>query len=427
MGGFVYKPRGAARKLFGCRDMSILYEGPAGTGKTRSCLEKAFAIASKYKNSRQLFLRQTRASMTESVLATWENIVIKPHDHLKAGAERKFREKYKFPNDSVIVCGGLDKAEKYLSTEWDIIWIFEAIEVSEHHFETAFSRLGRGHAVPYTQIICDTNPWTPNHWLNKRASEGKMTRILARHTDNPLWYQPNERGELVLTAAGDRYINQVLGSLTGPRRERLLNGKWCQAEGLVYERWDASVHVVKRFDVPAEWERFRSIDFGFVNPAVCQWWAKDGDGRLYLYRELYASKMTTDQLAREVIRLSGSERYSATVADHDAGDREILRQAGIVTMAAKKDVREGINRVQERLTVQGDGLARLYVFADALVSRCPVCVEAKRPCGVVEEVEGYVWADNQKRDEPVKADDHALDAMRYAVMYADSPRVMFRV
>lgn len=420
LGGYVYTPRGAAVKLFGCQAREVLIEGPAGTGKSRAVCEKVFAMACKYAQSRHLLCRKTRVSMTQSVLPILEGDVFGPNAFLRAGASRSHRTRYELPNGSEIVIGGLDNAERIMSSQFDSIAVFEATESTLDDWEKLLSRLRNG-KMPYQQAIADCNPSYPSHYLNQRCIEGKMERLLSRHEDNPVWYQDG-----VLTERGRHYIGEVLGSLSGPRRSRLLDGRWCQAEGLVYDKWDAAVHVIDPFPIPADWKRVRSIDFGYVNPAVCQWWACDGDGRMYLYRELYVSKWTTDRLAAEVIRLSGGERYIGTVADHDAGDREILRQAGISTMPARKDVREGINRVQARLTPAGDGRPRLFVMRDAMVFRDPVCVEGKRPCGLVEEIDGYVWLDNAKKDEPEKADDHACDAARYAVMYVETPRVVIR-
>lgn len=420
MSGYSYTPNGAACELFGVRDREVLIEGPAGTGKTRAVCQKVFTLACKYPLSRHLICRKTRVSMTQSVLPILENEVFGPHRFLKAGPSRSHRTRYDLPNGSEIVVGGLDNADRIMSTQFDTVATFEATEATLDDWEKLISRL-RNWKMPYQQAIADCNPSAPSHWLNLRANEGKMARLLSRHQDNPVWFRDGE-----WTERGRHYVEEILGSLTGPRRERLLHGKWAAAEGLVYDRWDAAIHLVDRFDIPSDWQRFRSIDFGYVNPAVCQWWAMDGDGRLYLYRELYVCKWTTDALAKEINRLSVGEAYIGTVADHDAGDRAILADNGIVTVAARKDVREGINRVQERLAVDGSGRARLYVFRDALVSRDPLCVENKKPCGFAEEVDGYVWSDNQKRDEPVKSDDHGCDAMRYGVMFADQPRVMVR-
>ncbi len=60
-----------------------------------------------------------------------------------------------------------------------------------------------------------------------------------------------------------------------------------------------------------------------------------------------------------------------------------------------------------------------------LVETDPQLDEAKKPTSAVEEFDGYVWSLSEgkaNKDEPVKQDDHGLDALRYGCMYADNPR-----
>src|SRR5215813_12917701 len=52
-----YSPRGAAQQLFGMHDREIILDGPAGTGKSRGCLEKVNYIAEKYKGARCCMVR----------------------------------------------------------------------------------------------------------------------------------------------------------------------------------------------------------------------------------------------------------------------------------------------------------------------------------------------------------------------------------
>ena len=400
-----YQPHGAARDLFHCREAEILIEGPAGTGKTRAILEKLHLIAEKYHGSRILACRKTRKSMTESVLVTFERDVL-PEGHQAAqGASRAMRQAYQYPNGSSIVCGGLDKPERLFSTEYDIVAAFEATELSEDEWEKFFRAL-RNNVVPYQQAIADCNPGAPSHWLNQRANTGKMARLLSRHSENP-----------TLTP---EYLERLAG-LTGPRRARLFEGKWAAVEGQVYSEWDAAVHLVNPFAVPADWRRLRVIDFGYTNPFVCQWWAVDGDGRAYLYRELYRTHGLTRDHARRILSLSEGEPVEATIADHDAEERAVLHAEGIPTLAARKSVASGIEAVKALMRVQGDGRPRLYVMRDALVERDPLLVDAKRPVCTEQEIEGYVYhqaADGRPvKEEPVKTDDHGCDGMRYMAMY----------
>jgi hypothetical protein len=96
-----------------------------------------------------------------------------------------------------------------------------------------------------------------------------------------------------------------------------------------------------------------------------------------------------------------------------------------------KDVRPGIQAVASRLRKEPDGKCRLYVLRDSLAQRDPFLDEAKKPCCLHEELDGYVWdtANNRKQgEEPLKQNDHACDAARYLVAHLDlGPNMVLRV
>jgi phage terminase large subunit len=249
-----------------------------------------------------------------------------------------------------------------------------------------------------------------------------------------------------------------LHKLTGVRKARLLNGVWAAAEGQIYDTWDDAIHLVDHRKIPDSWTRWWTVDFGFTNPFVLQCWAEDGDGRLWLYREIYHTRRLVEDHARHILRLvrrcvgccksQASDhdcqtckacqlewtepRPRAVICDHDAEDRATLeRHLGMSTAPAKKTVSDGIQAVQSRLKVQGDGKPRLFVMRGALVERDPALEEASLPLGTVDEVTGYVWAVKPGnagglKEEPLKKDDHAMDALRYMVAERDlggTPRV----
>jgi hypothetical protein len=145
-------------------------------------------------------------------------------------------------------------------------------------------------------------------------------------------------------------------------------GLWVQAEGVIYEGWDEQTHVIDAFPIPDDWRRFRVIDFGYTNPFVCQWWAVDNDDRMYCYRQIYHTKRTVKVHAQKINQLSVGENIEATICDHDAEDRATLEENGIRTQPADKAVSVGIQRVQERLKIQGDGKPRVFFYAIPLSS-----------------------------------------------------------
>jgi hypothetical protein len=52
--------------------------------------------------------------------------------------------------------------------------------------------------------------------------------------------------------------------------------------GAVYKTFSRDTHVIKPFKIPNDWTRYRAIDWGFNNPFVCLWLAREPDRRWYV-------------------------------------------------------------------------------------------------------------------------------------------------
>ena len=224
------------------------------------------------------------------------------------------------------------------------------------------------------------------------------------------------------TDAGRAYI-ATLDRLGGHWLERLRYGRWVVAEGVVYADWDRALHIVD--ELPNDIVRcIRTVDFGYTNPFVCQWWAIDADGRMYLYRQIYMTGELVEDHARNILALTTSrERIEATICDHDAEDRATLERHGIPTIKAIKNIQTGLQAVMARLRLQGDGRPRLFVCRDCLVQQDLELLADKLPWMIEQEFERYVWPTSGGRraskETPVDKDNHGMDAMRYGVMYVD--------
>src|SRR5262245_62179573 len=157
-----YRPRGAAARLMHDQSAEVLIAGPAGTGKSLACLYKLHLLAELVPGFRGLVVRKTRESLTESALVTYETKVLPPGHPVLAGAQRRLRQAYRYPNGSELITGGLDKASRVMSTEFDAVYVQEAIELSEGDWEALSSRLRHG-VLPYQQLIACTNPDAPTH------------------------------------------------------------------------------------------------------------------------------------------------------------------------------------------------------------------------------------------------------------------------
>jgi phage terminase large subunit len=327
-----------------------------------------------------------------------------------------------------------------MSSEYDMIYVQEATELVEDDWEALTTRLRHG-KISFQQLIADCNPAQPTHWLKARCDRGSTTMLESRHEDNPTLF--DERGKI--TAVGVSYVGK-LDALTGVRYLRLRKGIWAAADGLVYDEYDPNVHLVNGPKIssgrvtwpPEDWARYWTVDFGYVHPMVIQMWALDPDGKLYLYRELYRTKTTVDQMARQVIdavtfkdwkytgpleRAYQGRRWKepkpqAIICDHDMENRAVLeREFDMSTKPASKTVADGIQAVKQRLREK-----RLFICRDALIERDTELSESHRPVCTADEMLGYAWdtgGGKKLKDQPLKVDDHGADALRYMVAHLD--------
>ena len=419
---------GPAREFWAYKGAEAMLTGPYETGKTFVALGKLHALLCKYPDVRALMVRATYKSLVQSAIVTYETKVLplKP-DNPKSGVQKYGGERpefYTYPNGSRLVCGGLDNPDKVLSAEYDFVYVNQAEELSLDAWEKLTGRAtGRAGNAPYTQVFGDCNPGPPTHWIKNR---NRLRLFEQRHEHNPnLFNQVTHE----ITEQGKRTM-ETLDALTGLRYKRGRLGLWVSAEGQVYDNFDPQVHVIPAFPIPPEWNRYRVVDFGYTNPFVCQWWAQDHDGRLYLYREIYMTHRTVKVHAAQIRRLSAGETFVATYADHDAEDRATLAENGIKTIAAKKDISPGIQAVQERLKIAGDGKPRLYVFQDCRVEADHELYREypgdTQPTNTEQEFGSYVWPDGKdgkpNKEVPVDAYNHGMDCVRYLVMTMQPPK-----
>lgn len=436
-----YAPHGGCREAFTSRHPEVLLSGPAGTGKSRALLERLLVMALRYPGMRGLIVRKTLASLGSTALVTWREHVAK--EAIATGIVRFYggspaeAPQYRFTNGSILSVGGIDRPSRIMSMELDAVYVQEAIELTETDWESLTTRLRNG-KIPYQQIIADTNPDTPSHWLKLRVDAGITKLIESRHEDNPTLFTP--AGEL--TERGAAYIGK-LDALTGVRKQRLRHGLWVAAEGMIFEEFDPAVHVIDRFPVPRDWTRYWAVDFGYTNPFVWQSWAVDPDGTAYLTDEIYMTRRTVDQHAKKILSIvtrgtgpvKGRQwvqaKPRAIICDHDAEGRAVLeRELGMSTQAAYKVVTEGIQAVQVALRDKGNGRRGMYFFRDAVAERDGELVDAKLPTCTIEEIPGYVWdtgAGKAVKEVPLKKDDHGADASRYLAVELTQGRPRVRV
>jgi len=232
----------------------------------------------------------------------------------------------------------------------------------------------------------------------------------SRHEENPSLYDP-ETG--AITEQGQRTL-AVLNALTGIRRQRLLEGKPAQAEGVIYEEWDETVHLV--YETPICQRFVAGVDWGYRNPGVILLLGLTGDGAAYLIAQIYRTGETDDWWLERAKELK--QEYHVEVFICDPSEPAYIskwQNAGINAIAGQNAVLPGISAVKSRLADN-----RLFIVRDNLRYVDEILKTERKPYRLEDELPGYVWADKKAKEQPVKEDDHACDALRYVVMHIDS-------
>jgi len=201
---------------------------------------------------------------------------------------------------------------------------------------------------------------------------------------------------------------RTIGHMSEEAKRSRLFGEFVNQQGIVYSEFNRNTHVVEAFEIPEDWPKYRSIDFGTKNPFACLWFALDpSDDVLHVYREYYATERTTVENGNFVVALSRGENYDWTVADPESRDGRLTlaRECGFDTKAAPKHIGvvETINWVKERLALDANGKPHLLVH-----NNCR---------NLIKEFRLYRWSEGNGKDKPIKANDHALDALRYQVSF----------
>jgi len=234
--------------------------------------------------------------------------------------------------------------------------------------------------------------------LSKRAPEKHVdwASFQAPSSSNP-HLSPGDLAEAKATLSAEVYAQEYLASFH-------------VYEGRVYKEFTPETHVIKKLPNnirPEEFnEKFFSIDFGFENPSVILCIGVDEDGRYYVFDEFYKRKHTNTDLLRVLNDLRAKYGIFSGFADHKPEAIHLFNQNGFKIKKARKhnySISEGIKAVAQKLVVRNHK-PHLYVMDK--------CVN------VIREFESYRYEKSTTKnvkEEPLKMDDHAMDAIRYAI------------
>lgn len=233
---------------------------------------------------------------------------------------------------------------------------------------------------------------------------------------------------------GADYVTQIRASGSPELVKAWLEGDWSVIAGAYFPEWGAQ-HVVAPRELPAEWARYRAMDWGSARPFAVLWFAvSDGSlpqfprGALVVYREWYGCagepnvgvRMTAEEVAYGIAardaedptpdgrRMSGVCDPAMFSADGGPSIAERMLTAAKIVWRPADNARVprggamgGWDQVRARL--KGDGeRPGVYVFSS--------CVHLIRTLPALQH--------DQHRPEDVdtEGEDHAGDALRYGCM-----------
>ena len=202
----------------------------------------------------------------------------------------------------------------------------------------------------------------------------------------------------------------------------LLEGDWSVFAGQFLSEFAYHRHVVKPFEIPRTWTRFRGYDWGFAAPACMLWIAKEpSTGRLFVYNEMYEAGLTDPQqceLINDITQLN--ERFIFTFADPSAWTKrsvdviakstyDVFIQHQILLTKADNNQQRKSQRIRQALGDIHDGEPGMKIF-----STCK---------NLIAEIEGLMTDPDHPERPLSNQSDHAYDALCYALSNYTAPSV----
>ncbi len=346
----------------------VLFGGAAGGGKSHGQVLDAFIYAMKYPKSKQIIFRRTFPQLEMSIIRTALEIL--PRTLYKYNSSK---HSMTFINGSVIdfgYCDNVADVYNYQSAEFDVIRFDELTHFSEDVYTYMISRL-RG-TMPYPRSVkSSTNPGGVGHtWVKERFIEiGPPNKVHKFETGTRIFIPSKIDDNWVLMKNDPTYLTR-LENLSEKEKRALRYGDWDIEGGFFFDEFDREKHVCEPFEIPADWRRYRTIDYGLDCFAVL-WVAVNSLGECYVYREMAQKDMIITDAAEKATDLSSDETIYTTYAPPDLWSRsqesgksraELFRQGGLKIQKSDNNRVAGWACIKEMLKPNQRGEVKLRIF-----------------------------------------------------------------
>ena len=417
-----YEPSAKQREFHDAQEFDVLYGGAAGGGKSYALVAHGLRAAAWYGGMRIGVFRRSYDELQESimpVLAAWSY-----GEALGArwnGANREIV----FPNGSVIrlrYLEALADASRRQGGGYQLLLIDERTQMVPGAVEQLMERLrtGTSSGIPVLGVRSTSNPGG--------ASHGAVKQRYIDATDYGKRVYADEFGITVrfipATVDDNKHVDPGykarLDAIPDPQRRAAMRfGSWDSFSGQVFTEWNRERHIITPFAVPAEWERYLAVDWGYTAPWCVLWGAVDEDGRLWIYRELYSPGVGEHEQAKRILEAEGDEapyRVGDPAMWAQRGDAEAISTAylaeGVHLNKANNDRLGGWQRIHSYLE---EGPACPHHRAHGWAT-CPRMHILAGCANLIRTLPTLPYSLLRTEDVDTKAEDHAADALRYLCM-----------
>ena len=433
----VFAPNpGPQTEFLAANEREVLYGGSAGGGKTYGLLADPMRYFGESAFN-GIILRRTNDELRELI---WKSQEVYPKAYPGAKWQEK-KSQWVFPSGARIWMTYLERDDDVLRYQGQAFSYIAFDELTQHASPFAWnymrSRLRTTDPNLPTFMRATTNPGGPGHQWVKRmfidpAPAGKKFAATDLETGKalvypdthakagePLFYRrfipANLHDNPYLSEDGQYEANLL--SLPEMQRRQLLEGDWSVADGAAFSEFRQNTHVIEPYEIPKDWVRFRSCDYGYSSFSAVHWFAIDpAFETLVVYRELYLSKHTGVDLGRAVKEADAADRISYGVLDSSCWHNRGQLGPSIAEEMVKQGTRwrpsdrtagarvAGKNILHQRLKVNEDtGLPGILFFNTCrqIIADLPVIPSC--PKGTDDIDQRY-------------ASDHTYDSVRYGVM-----------
>lgn len=411
------KPKPAKADVIG-------YGGAAGGGKSDALLLIGIIAGLTYPGLKVGYFRRKYTQLEGPGGA-----IMRAHELMNDWAEwHGGNRRWTLPTGSILefcYCARENDVYNYQSSQFDIILFDEGTHFTEYQYRYMLTR--NRATVKYEGfkpfVAIGTNPGGVGHqWFKKQfvdiGSPEEVHKVEIEGEGEEHIFIPAFLSDNLVLQDRDPNYESKLRSQGEIVRKQLLEGDWDAFAGQYFPEWRKKIHTTEEFEIPHHWKRFRSLDYG-LDCTACYWWAVDGQGKLYIYRELHQPNLNLSQAAKKIRELTHTlEDISYTVASPDLWNRrqdtgkagiEIMNKAGL-TGLVKADNRRipGWRVLREHLQPyedeQGVLTAKIQIFNH--------CINA------ISNLPSLLHDENNPEDASDYPHDitHAPESIRYGVM-----------